>query len=122
MTLVYDGTNYQKTLGDTSGRAITIEYGKKGHTATQVTGDGDIYNGACVLYGVILGALGVTTGDIVEIQDGSGGATKVTFVFGAANETIVAPFPVPIAFTTGAYSNATLTGGTAYVTGIYDAA
>jgi len=91
-----------------------------GHTATQVTADGNIKASAGILYALIISASGVTAGDTIEIKDGSGGSTIITVVFSGTEETIVFCPPVPISFSTAIYSDETLTGGTAYVTGVYD--
>jgi hypothetical protein len=110
------GTNYW-LLSDSSGHLITVPFG---HSATQVTSDGNIKASAGTLYALTIAGKGVTAGDTVVIKDGSGGTTKFTFVFGAVNETIVIPLPQPVTFATAIYADVTISGGSVYVTGVYD--
>lgn len=107
-------------LTDVAGRLEIITAKASGHSATQVTADGNISASAGVLYGLIVAGAGVTAGDTVAIKDGSGGSTILTVVFEAANETIVVPMSHPITFSTAIYADVTISGGAVYVTGIYD--
>ena len=92
-----------------------------GHTAIRVVGDGQIKASAGVLYNLVIAGAGVTAGDTVAIKDGgAGGTVVITYVFGAANETKQLVFDFPITFSTDIYVDVTLSGGAAYVTGIYD--
>lgn len=107
-------------LTDDAGRLEIIVSETSGHSATQVTGDANIKASAGVLYGLVVAGAGVTAGDTVALEDGAGGTTILTVVFEAANETIVLPMPHAITFSSAIYANVTLTGGSVYVTGIYD--
>lgn len=102
---------------DAAGRVYITEHG---HTATQVTADGNIKASPGTLYTLIVSGIGVTIGDKVEIKDGgAGGTVKFTVVFSAANETLIVPCQA-IAFATNIYAEVTISGGAITVTGVYD--
>jgi hypothetical protein len=108
-------------LCDADGYKLVRIVKASGHTAVQVTGDAQIKASAGVLYGLVIAGAGVTAGNTVAIKDGgAGGTVKITYVFGAANETQQLVFDFPITFSTDIYCDVTLSGGSAYVTGVYD--
>lgn len=105
---------------DAAGRQITTPY-DGGHSVTQVTADGNLKASAGILYGVLVSGAGVTIGDKVDIKDGgSGGTVILTIVFATANETIPVMLPWPIVCTGAIYADVSITGGSVYVSGIYD--
>lgn len=117
----WSGTN-KADVCDTDGNKLVRVIKASGHTATMVTpADGQIKASGGVLYGLVISGKGVTAGDTVAIKDGgAGGTTKLMYVFTAANETKGLAFDFPITFSTDIYVDVTLSGGTGYVTGIYD--
>lgn len=116
----WSGTNYAD-LCDADGNTLIRVVKASGHTAVRLTADGQVKASAGVLYGLVIAGKGVTAGDTVDVKDGgAGGAIKITYVFGAVNETGALNFPHPITFTTDIYIDVTISGGTIYVTGIYD--
>lgn len=119
---VKDGTgDFYWHLVNSDGELLVELSKQSGHSIVQLSADGSIKASAGVLYGLIIGYTGVTAGDKVEIKDGgSGGTVRMTVVLPAAQGTIVVSLPVPATFASSIYSDETKSGGTIYVTGIYD--
>ena len=89
-----------------------------GASIVQLTADGQIKASGGVLHRLVVAGEGVTAGDTVTIKDGgSGGTTRLTVVFEAANQTI--SVEVGADFTTDIYADVDITGGSVYVAGVY---
>jgi hypothetical protein len=113
-----DSGNFKPAQGDSDQNMKVNVAARTGLSAAQVTADGNIKASAGTLHALTVAGAGVTAGDTVEIEDGSGGTTLLTIVFGAANETIHLP-GLDIDFDTAIYVDVDLTGGSVYVTGVY---
>lgn len=92
------------------------------HTISFISASGNIKGVAPgILYSLIISYIGVTAGDYISIKNaGAGGTEYIRVVFPDANGTIVINPAVPMAFANNIYADYNLSGGAAYVTGVYD--
>ena len=90
-------------------------------TGIVVAGDGQIKAAAGTLYGVIVTFDGVTAGDKVEIKNSTDNSGTSLFTVIAQAADVVYTFTpcVGIAYSTGIYSDVTLTGGTCTVSAVF---
>lgn len=86
-------------------------------TSTQSADDATVKATAGTVYAVIVSGVGVTAGDSVVIKDNT--TAKLTFVYAAANETIVFNPSVGITFATSIKVDVNKSGGTVAVDVIY---
>lgn len=113
-----DSGNFKPLQVDGSQNLKVNVTARAGQSATQVTADGNIKASAGTLHALTVAGAGVTAGDTVTVEDGNGGTTKLTVVFGAANETLHLA-GLDIDFDTAIYADVDITGGSVYVTGVY---
>ena len=107
-------------LMDSGGRAYIRNY-QPGYSSGHLTGDGALKATPGVLHGLVIAGVGVAGSDLVQVRDGgSGGTIMLTVAFNASNQTIVVPLPGPMAFVTDIYVDVTISGGSIYITGIYE--
>jgi hypothetical protein len=84
---------------------------------SQKTADGEVKATAGVVYAVVASGVGVTAGDTAVLKDDT--TAVLTFVFAAANETIVFNPPVGVTFATSIQVDITKSGGTMTVDVVY---
>jgi hypothetical protein len=108
-------------LADTDGNLMVHVAKESGHSIIQLTADGYIKASAGVLYGLVIGATSISAGDFIRVKDGGASGTEVLhIVFTAAYVGMSLVLPAPVTFGTDIYLDVELTGGSIWVSGIYD--
>ena len=117
-------------LGGTDGDFVPLQMDDEGAlisvpkpvTAKAMTDDGQVSAAAAILYGVVITYDGVTSGDVVTIENSAadGGTALLSFVLGPTDGQITFNPPVGMKFDTGIWYDPA-ENGTTYCTFVYEA-